>query len=287
MCRFTFYMGPPVRMSTLVTEPSNSLIHQSVHAREREEPLNGDGFGVAWYVPRLALEPALFRSLTPAWSNVNLHSIAPLVETDCLLAHVRAASLGLAVSESNCHPFCSGRWTFMHNGELAGFARVRRELLAGLSDAAFDTIHGTTDSEHLFALFLDEHVRAGAPADADGLAAALTAAVTRALALAHRHGAEHSYLNLLVCDGEHAVAMRFTTDAPEYAESLYLHSGRRYICEGGVCRMIDPDDELGAVIVSSERLSDDAGWTALPVNHIAVIERRRVVRCSPFTFDPG
>ena len=60
MCRFTFYMGPPIRMSTLVTEPSNSLIHQSVHARQREEPLNGDGFGVAWYLPKLSPEPAVF-----------------------------------------------------------------------------------------------------------------------------------------------------------------------------------------------------------------------------------
>ena len=44
MCRFTLYLGPPVRLSTLLIEPSHSLIQQSFHAEERSEPLNGDGF---------------------------------------------------------------------------------------------------------------------------------------------------------------------------------------------------------------------------------------------------
>jgi predicted glutamine amidotransferase len=48
MCRFTLYMGPPIRLSSLLIEPDHSLIRQSVESREREEPLNGDGFGVGW-----------------------------------------------------------------------------------------------------------------------------------------------------------------------------------------------------------------------------------------------
>ena len=48
MCRFTLYLGPPVRLSTLLTEPEHSLILQSFHAAERDEPLNGDGFGIGW-----------------------------------------------------------------------------------------------------------------------------------------------------------------------------------------------------------------------------------------------
>ena len=46
MCRFVMYLGPEITMSSLVTEPSHSLIHQSMKSRERPEPLNGDGFGV-------------------------------------------------------------------------------------------------------------------------------------------------------------------------------------------------------------------------------------------------
>lgn len=51
MCRFTFYLGEEIGVADLVTRPENSLIHQSTHARERPEPLNGDGFGLVWYVP--------------------------------------------------------------------------------------------------------------------------------------------------------------------------------------------------------------------------------------------
>lgn len=285
VCRFVFYMGPPIRVSTLVTEPSNSLIHQSVHASEREEPLNGDGFGVAWYARHLAPEPAVFRALTPAWSNANLLSLAPLVEADCVLAHVRAASSGIGVSEANCHPFRHGRWTFMHNGELGGFAKTRRRLLESLSDEAFAIVRGTTDSEHLFALFIDELARTGASDATEAMVAALTNAVARALQLAREHGGgEHSYLNLIVCDGERAIALRHTTEVPHGAESLYVHQGRHYECEGGVCRMVDPSDDLGAVIVSSEKLSDDPGWEPTPVNHMIVIEQRRVARVAPLAF---
>src|SRR3990167_5922199 len=71
MCRFIAYLGPRLPLDALVTRPRNSLIHKSFHSEEREEPLNGDGFGLAWWKPDISLEPALFRSLTPAWSNRN------------------------------------------------------------------------------------------------------------------------------------------------------------------------------------------------------------------------
>ena len=71
-------------MSSLITEPENSLIHQSFDSREREEPLNGDGFGVAWYPQDGHRDAALFRSITPAWSNQNLRHIARAVKSGCV-----------------------------------------------------------------------------------------------------------------------------------------------------------------------------------------------------------
>ena len=49
MCRLMLYLGPETRLSSLIVEPRHSLIRQSVHSEEREEPLNGDGFGIGWY----------------------------------------------------------------------------------------------------------------------------------------------------------------------------------------------------------------------------------------------
>ena len=93
MCRFVLYVGDPIPLAALVTEPANSIIQQSVHSKELDEPLNGDGFGVAWYAPQVAPEPAVFRSITPAWSNQNLLHLARFAHSGCMLAHVRAAGI--------------------------------------------------------------------------------------------------------------------------------------------------------------------------------------------------
>ncbi len=271
MCRFVFYRGKPLRVSALLTEPAHSLIHQSFHSDERDEPLNGDGFGLAWYVDG-ETEPALFRSVSPAWSNTNLRELARVTSSACILAHVRAASRQLDVSEASCHPFKSGAWTFMHNGELGGFPRIRRALLESLGDDAFHVIRGTTDSEHLFAVFMDELLRRPAPTAADA-ALVLEAAIRRVFALIDRYApGEPSYLNLVISNGDCAVACRVTTDSPEQADSLYFSKGRRYVCEGNVCRMLTADQQGSAVLISSECLSDDAAWHSIEVGDMVLVE---------------
>lgn len=273
MCRFTFYKGKPLLLSALLTEPEHSLIHQSYQARERDEPLNGDGFGVAWYSEGHA-EPALFRSVTPAWSNQNLRELSRVTASPCVLAHVRAATQGLQVGEPNCHPVRRDRMAFMHNGDIGGFAAIRRPLLETLSDASFDAIRGTTDSEHFFAVLCDELNRGGNEVTLRAMADAFNRTIARVLRLVGSHArGEHIYLNAVVTDGQVAVACRFTTDEPANADSLYTNRGRRYVCEDGVCRMLDPGEQNGsAIMVSSEPLSGDSGWETVPVNHLVLVE---------------
>jgi len=285
MCRFALYLGPPIVLDTLVTKPVNSIIHQSFHSHERKEPLNGDGFGVAWYVPELSPTPALFRSITPAWNNDNLLSLAGVTLSECILAHVRAASPGLPVTQTNCHPFTHGRYSFMHNGAIGGFDRVRRALLQSLSDEAFRAIHGTTDSELMFAMFLDHHKRLEAPEAAGAMALALEATIQQVVKAAEAAGVvEPSYLNLAVADGRRAVVSRFTSGAPAEAASLYVHEGKQYVCEEGLCRMVSPDVGRGAVLVCSEPLSQDEGWERVPPNQMVVVGDDRSVSlraCAP------
>ncbi|HMQ16383.1 MAG TPA: class II glutamine amidotransferase [Phycisphaerae bacterium] len=280
MCRFVVYLGPSLPLSALLTEPSNSLINQSYDDQDREEPLNGDGFGVAWYRPEVGPEPALFRSISPAWSNRNLRQLARVTQSGCILAHIRSATQGLLVAESNCHPFVHGRLAFMHNGDLAGFSGLRRRLLAELSDEAFAAIEGSTDSEHIFAVCLDMLLQARAADPAEALAEALRAALRRVLALAAGVRDPH-YLNLAVSDGRAAVVSRVSTDPSGHAASLFYNAGQRYTCANGVCRMIRRPHEPGAVIVSSERLSDDPGWEAVPVNHLVIVGADLSVRVTP------
>jgi predicted glutamine amidotransferase len=276
MCRFTLYLGPSIKLSSLVVEPEHSIITQSFKSKSQEEPLNGDGFGIAWYAPGVSDAPALFRSVTPAWNNTNLLDLARVVQSPVILAHVRAATKLGGPSEANCHPFRSSRYAFMHNGHIGEFARVRRSLLQGLGDRAFDGIQGSTDSEHLFAIVVDELHRRGTyeRGGAVAMAEAMAAAVARVLELLRSVGVrEASFLNLAMSDGQEAVACRFTT-LPDYdGESLWLHTGRLYVCVNGQCRMLSPDRGRGCVLVSSEPLSDDSGWDPIPRNALVLIKQ--------------
>jgi len=287
VCRFTFYRGEPVALSQLLTEPRHSLIQQSYRSHEREEPLNGDGFGLAWYVEQ-SEEPATFRAVTPAWSNRNLRELARVTRSGCVLAHVRAATQVLEVSETNCHPFKHGRHTLMHNGDVGGFHAVRRPLLDSLGDRAFGSIRGSTDSEHLFAVYLDELDRAGVAAPGmEGMAEALERAIDRVLDLADQHApGEPSYLNLVVSDGECAVACRYVTEDPRDAETLYVARGR-YQCIDGQARVLPAPDGGGAVLISSERLGDDPAWEAVPVGWWLLVSPRLEVTYRPMRVGPG
>jgi glutamine amidotransferase len=272
MCRFAAYFGPTITLDHLITRPVNSLIHQSFESQEREEPLNGDGFGVSWYVPELSDAPATFRSITPAWNNMNLLNLARLTRSGAVFAHIRAASPGLPVTETNSHPFTFGRWTFMHNGYIAGFHKVRRSLQADLSDDAYGLIQGTTDSETAFAIFIDYYQALTGPHDTSRIRQAIERTIAHIVDVTQAAGiTDASQLNLAVTDGRQAVVSRFVSNTNQEANSLYVHQGKRYTCIDGICRMVDPDAEGAAVLVTSERLSDDPGWDRVPPNHIVEV----------------
>lgn len=281
MCRFAVYIGAEIQISSLITEPANSIIHQSFHSHERSEPLNGDGFGLAWYPPEDEERPALFKSTTPAWSNRNLREIARVTRTRCLLAHVRAASPGSPVTELNCHPFASGRLTFMHNGDLGGFRDLRRRLLADLSPEAFASIEGSTDSEHMFAVFLDR-LRAQDGGDrTERLAAALEETIRHVEALRREVAPDQpSLLNLVACDGKRAAVTRYTS-GHEPASSLYFNTGRTYTCDQGLCHMVDDGAAPSAVIVASEPLDEDDRWTRVEPGHVVLVTPELKVSTRP------
>lgn len=281
MCRYVFYMGEALSVAELVTRPENSLINQSVHARERLEPLNGDGFGLAWYVDGDPV-PARFRSLTPAWSNANLDELARVTSSSCILAHVRAATGGnFDVSEANCHPFRYQRFSFMHNGHLPAFKQLRRPLLQQLGDTAFENIRGTTDTEHVFALVTEHLVGKEEQSSCRLLAEALEQGIAAVKALIREHApGTHCYLNLVLADGEHAAACRYSSD-PDYIDSLYYNRGAGYRCEGERCWMEPDSGRARAILVSSEPLNKGPRWHPVPRNHMVLIDRELNIELRP------
>ena len=151
MCRWVAYLGGPIAPRELLYDPERSLIEQSRrHAPNMEIP-NGDGTGLGWYEHRA--EPALFRSITPAWGDENLLDLATEIRTRLFLAHVRAGT-GTPVQQTNCHPFRYRNWLFVHNGYVGAYQRLRRDLLLAVRPDLFENIAGSTDSELLFHLAL-------------------------------------------------------------------------------------------------------------------------------------
>lgn len=151
MCRFLAYRGDPIYLEDLVCRPQHSLVRQSLRAEEAKAVTNGDGFGVGWYGERDT--PGIYREVTPAWSDENLLALAAHVRSHLFFAHVRAATGG-GIALSNCHPFASGSFLFMHNGQVGGFTAIRRELESWLPDPLWHQRKGATDSELLFLLIV-------------------------------------------------------------------------------------------------------------------------------------
>jgi glutamine amidotransferase len=236
MCRWLAYRGRALLMETLVTEPDHSLVAQSLHSDESKAVTNGDGFGVGWYGERA--EPGLFRDVRPAWSDENLKAICAHVRSRLFFAHVRA-STGTAISRANCHPFAQGRHLFMHNGQIGGFAAIRRKVEALIPDALYAARQGSTDSEAIFLIAL-----------ANGLArdpvAAMATTLAQIASLMRDAGiAEALRLTAAVADGETLIAYRWASDRK--APSLYYQEAN------------------GDLLIVSEPLdSDREGWKEIP-----------------------
>ncbi len=281
MCRLMAYKGTSILLDELLYKPKNSLINQSINARELEEPLNGDGFGVGWYSHHISHEPATFVSLNPAWSNRNLRNLAPKIQSDCMLAHVRAASVG-EVSEANCHPFQYRELLMAHNGGVENFGRIKRDIRAQLSDELYNWIKGQTDSEHIFSLLINRLNTEHREFSADAVTDAFEYTFHHVKSLMKKHGIhEEAYLNMVVTNGHFIVATRFVTDDKAEPLTLYHSEGSRYVVEDGVSRMEAPKDDDEAVLVVSEKLTDDSHWTMIPKNHFVIVEHDLNVRIKP------
>ena len=133
MCRWMAWSGQPVIVEELLFKPVHGLIDQSLHSRLGVETTNGDGFGLGWY--GAGEGPGVYRNVAPAWGDANLRELAAHIESPLFIAHVRATT-GTAIQETNCHPFRHGRWLMVHNGVIAGFHEMRRELMLEVAPGA-------------------------------------------------------------------------------------------------------------------------------------------------------
>jgi predicted glutamine amidotransferase len=239
------------------------------------EPTNGDGFGIGWY--GVADAPGTFHSVEPAWNDRNLRDISAHLRSGLVFAHIRASS-GTPVQQTNCHPFRHGRWLWMHNGLLADFHRVKRDLVLAVDPELYPFIEGSTDSEVFFFLALT----LGLEDDPPG-------AVARAVGLIEHVGRERDVEHpmqgtVATTDGSTVWAFRYSSEGKSRSlfYSTRVDTLREQHPEVAVLHELSDESRL----VVSEPLGDLAGaWNEVPEAHYGVI-RAGQDELLPFTPQP-
>jgi glutamine amidotransferase len=262
MCRWLGYFGNPIRLEELIFNTSHSLVAQSRNARMTSHLMNADGFGVGWY--GTGEGPGRYRSIAPAWNDANLQELSAHIESPLFMAHVRATT-GTPVQETNCHPFRYGRWLFVHNGFIADYDKLHRELVLAVNPDLFPNIRGTTDSELMFHLALTFGLETE-PLPALERMAGFVEETGR------RHGVEHPLqMTVGVSDGDRLFAARYA--GAQEANSLYVTNDvedvRKLYPEATQLQHLS--DEARAVV--SEPLGDLPGvWREVPPSMALIVQ---------------
>jgi len=285
MCRALLYLGQPVLLDNLLYQPDSALIRQS-YMPKMLHMLNLAGFGLRAWDPESSNpeQPFAYYSQSLPVFDRNLQNLAQKIRPSCLLAHVRgvAYSTRVEISLQNVHPFhfADAPLVLAHNGDLAEFARMKPLLLAHIRPEYLAQIHGTTDSEWIYALLLSRIAGDLEALREEILFAALQETLDILRAARKRLGiAVSSSLNLFVANGRQLAALRYcfdfgcyrTEDPAKVHEanlhflSLWYTLGRDYALHDGEWKMTGGAEHADSLIVASEPLTrDTSAWVELP-----------------------
>ena len=207
----------------------------------------------------------MFRSIEPAWNDQNLRELAGHISSHLFFAHIRAA-IGSAVQQSNCHPFRHGRWLFMHNGFIDGFAAIKRDLVIAVNESLFPEIKGTADTEVLFYLALTFGLEDDPP---DAVARAIGFVEARGRA----RGIQYPFQGTIATtDGESLWVFRYSSQGK--SRSLFftrdVRALRQEYPDREVLREVSDDTRL----VVSEPVGDLPGaWVEMPEASYGVVSK--------------
>jgi len=269
MCRWIAYSGQKIFLEQLITLPSHSLVEQSMRTEMNYDvegnlmSTNGDGFGVGWYNKRA--EPGLFKEKTPAWSDDNLRELCQQIRAHIFFAHVRATTAG-AVQRANCHPFKYKNWIFQHNGDVAEYDLIRRDLQMDIAPHLYNEIKGTTDSETFFLLALSYGLM-------DNPKEALLKMVARVKKALDDHGVKDQFLNLscAMSDGEKVYTLRYAFGKPSKTQFYSLKND-------DITGLSEKDrkENKNVMIVSEPLDRRGENWIEIPHNSFTTVHEGNV-----------
>jgi glutamine amidotransferase len=245
MSRIAAYLGPSAPVASVVEAGTNALIKQAAH--------NPDGFGIGWY-PDDGLPDAIrLISREPIWFEDHLLAVTRRLRSRCVVAGVRRAPAGSYPELSGVQPFQRGPFLFHHDGELTMFREVfERPLRERLSHAQHQRLGGLTESEILFATWLDALGDRRGP---DAMADALEQLMSVVGQLARANGAPATF-SVVVSDGQSLVTLRTATHGTPPPLHTLVTAG-------------DTPLPAGARVVASEPLFPSA-WVTLEVHSLTI-----------------
>lgn len=272
MCRFVAYCGDEILLADVLVTPKDSLVKQSLYAKESVIRTNGDGFGIGWYVPQISPDPAVFVSVLPAWNDMNLLHLTSKTKSSCFFGHVRAANIG-TVAHFNCHPFAYQRWMLMHNGDISHFMHIKRELCNLLDQDIYNWIKGQTDTEHFFALFL-QLAKKKDLSKLDVVVNVIEESFQVIDDLLKKAGQpNHSYFNLCLTDGQRLIATRYCVNSHIEPESLHYLAGPYFPSQKERLNQKKQTPQQ-SVLIASEMLTDyTTPWSLVPPSHFICVDK--------------
>jgi len=285
MCRALLYLGQPVLLDNLLYQPDSALIRQS-YMPKMLHMLNLAGFGLRAWDPASADPERAFSYYSqslPVFDR-NLQNLAQKIRPGCVLAHVRgvAYSTRVEISLQNVHPFhfADVPLVLAHNGDLADMARMKPLLAPFIKPQFLAQIHGTTDSEWIYALLVSQLNDPSGMLEEQQLFAAITDTLGVIRDVRAKLGiALSSSVNLFVANGTQLAAVRYCFDFGCYRTedparvheanlsflSLWYTLGRDYALHDGEWKMTGGAENADSIIVASEPLTrDTSAWVELP-----------------------
>jgi glutamine amidotransferase len=285
MCRALAYLGQPVLLDHLLFQPDSALVKQSFMPKMLHM-LNLAGFGLkAWdRGSSEPLKPYSYSSTSLPVFDRNLKALAEKIRPSCVLGHVRGVAYNteVEISLQNVHPFQfrGMRLALAHNGDLARVGEMKPLLLEHIQPDIAGLIHGTTDSEWIYALIVSQLADPAGACSADELVRAVEKALGILRKVRARLGiATSSSVNLFLTTGEQLAAVRYcfdygcyrTEDPAKVHEanlnflSLWYTSGSEYGYHDGEWKMIGGADTADSIMIASEPLTRDTStWLEVP-----------------------
>jgi glutamine amidotransferase len=281
MCRILSYLGKPILLDQLLYQPDNSFIKQSYHPKYMSYLLNLAGFGmVAWdtnsYHPS---SPYIYKTPHLPFYDENLRNLAAKITPHCLLTHLRGVSYldKQVVSQQNVHPFIfeGTNIALAHNGALVDFDKMKFDLLEFIKPEYQKNIHGTTDSEWIYAVFLSRMAELGTSYQISDISKAIIDTLKIFQKVRHKHHINTaSPVNLFISDGKFIAATRFVFDygwqplnvkSTHFSyHSLWYTYGESYGLYNNEFKMKGSKKKLSLIIASEPLTADTTTWIEVP-----------------------